>query len=51
MADDICARHICLPLYYGMTGDEAGQVIEALRRALGHEPTISEAKAVAAVRP
>ena len=39
VADDLCARHICLPLYYGMTEEEARQVIEALQIALGHERT------------
>lgn len=29
-AEDICARHICLPIYSGMEEDEARQVIEAL---------------------
>ena len=30
MAEDLCARHICLPIYSGMEEDEARQVIEAL---------------------
>lgn len=30
VAEDLCARHICLPLYSGMEEDEARQVIEAL---------------------
>ena len=30
VAEDLCARHICLPLYSGMESDEARQVIEAL---------------------
>lgn len=30
VAEDICARHICLPIYSGMEEDEARQVIEAL---------------------
>jgi dTDP-4-amino-4,6-dideoxygalactose transaminase len=34
VADDICSRHICLPLYYGMTEEEARYVIEVLREAL-----------------
>jgi len=34
MADDICSRHICLPLYYGMTEKEARMVIDALRATL-----------------
>lgn len=31
-ADDICRRHVCLPLYYGLTREEAGFVIDALAR-------------------
>jgi perosamine synthetase len=30
VAEDLCARHICLPIYSGMEEDEARQVIEAL---------------------
>ncbi|MCW5977374.1 MAG: DegT/DnrJ/EryC1/StrS family aminotransferase [Bryobacteraceae bacterium] len=30
VAEDLCARHICLPLYSGMEDDEARQVIDAL---------------------
>jgi dTDP-4-amino-4,6-dideoxygalactose transaminase len=36
-ADDICGRHICLPLYYGLTEDQALYVVEALRLALVQE--------------
>jgi dTDP-4-amino-4,6-dideoxygalactose transaminase len=35
VADDICARHICLPLYFGMSEDDARYVVEALGEALG----------------
>jgi len=31
MADDICSRHICLPLYYGMSVEEAEYVVDILR--------------------
>jgi dTDP-4-amino-4,6-dideoxygalactose transaminase len=34
MADDVCQRHICLPLYYGMTGGEAELVVETLKRGI-----------------
>jgi dTDP-4-amino-4,6-dideoxygalactose transaminase len=34
VADDICPRHICLPLYYGMTEEEARFVIDTLKRNL-----------------
>ncbi len=35
VAEDLCARHICLPIYSGMEEDEARQVIEALAAVLG----------------
>ena len=34
MADDVCSRHICLPLYYGMTEAEAEYVIGGLKTAI-----------------
>jgi len=34
VAEDICHRHICLPLYYGMTEDEAKFVVETLNNNL-----------------
>jgi len=30
IAEDLCARHVCLPVYAGMQDDEAQQVIDAL---------------------
>ncbi len=33
-AEDISQRHICLPLYYGMSEEEARSVVEALERSL-----------------
>lgn len=33
-ADDFCARHICLPIYFGMTDAEAEYVIETIRSAI-----------------
>jgi perosamine synthetase len=35
VAEDICARHICLPLHSDMTDAEADHVLDALRAALG----------------
>ena len=35
IADDVCSRHICLPLYYGMTEEEAQYVVDMLKQALG----------------
>jgi len=34
VADDICRRHICLPIYFGMSDPEARYVIETLRRTI-----------------
>ena len=34
VADDICGRHVCLPLFNNMTSAEAGIVIDSLERAL-----------------
>ena len=31
VAEDICARHVCLPLHSDMSDDEAGQVVAAVR--------------------
>jgi perosamine synthetase len=33
-AEEICSHHICLPLYYGMTQEEARFVIDTLKAAL-----------------
>jgi dTDP-4-amino-4,6-dideoxygalactose transaminase len=35
VAEDYCARQICLPVYSGMEEDEAQQVIDALARVIG----------------
>ena len=34
VADDVCSRHVCLPIYPGMTEDEIDQVVLALRETL-----------------
>jgi dTDP-4-amino-4,6-dideoxygalactose transaminase len=34
MADNLCSRHICLPLYYGMTDEEAEYVVDTLKDTL-----------------
>ena len=34
VADDICGRHVCLPLFNNMTSAEAGIVVDSLERAL-----------------
>ena len=34
VADDVCARHICLPVHSDMTDDEADYVVESLALAL-----------------
>jgi len=33
-ADDICQRHICLPIYFGLTEEDAEYVVECLRLTL-----------------
>jgi dTDP-4-amino-4,6-dideoxygalactose transaminase len=35
VAEDVCARQICLPVHSDMTNDEVDQVITALAKALG----------------
>lgn len=37
VADDIASRHICLPIYSGMTEEEAEYVVEVLRSTLEEE--------------
>jgi perosamine synthetase len=34
LADDISQRHICLPIYFGLTEEEAAYVVESLRLTL-----------------
>ena len=34
VADDVCARHVCLPLYPGMADAEIDHVVSALRETL-----------------
>jgi perosamine synthetase len=35
VAEDLCARHICLPVFSGMQESEAQQVIHALKEVIG----------------
>ena len=35
VSEDLCARHICLPIFSGMTDDEARQVVHALAETIG----------------
>lgn len=37
VADDICSRHICLPLYHGMTEEEARYVAKTLQSVLSEK--------------
>lgn len=37
VADDVCSRHICLPLYFGMMEEEAGYVVDTLKAVLDRE--------------
>jgi perosamine synthetase len=34
VSEDVCARHICLPLHSDMTDAEAGLVVDALAAVL-----------------
>ncbi len=42
VADDVCARHICLPVHSDMTDDEADYVVESLATVLA-DRTMKEA--------
>jgi perosamine synthetase len=33
-AEEFCARHVCLPIYYGMTADEAEYVVQTIQAIL-----------------
>ncbi len=35
MADDVCARHVCLPVHSDMTEAEAEHVVESVALVLG----------------
>ncbi|MGA2263051.1 MAG: DegT/DnrJ/EryC1/StrS family aminotransferase [Acidobacteriota bacterium] len=35
VSEDLCARHICLPIFSGMTEEDAHQVIHALSETIG----------------
>jgi perosamine synthetase len=35
VSEDVCARHICLPVFASMTDDQARHVVEALKRTIG----------------
>ncbi len=35
VSEDLCARHICLPIFSGMTEEDAHQVIHALEETIG----------------
>lgn len=34
VAEDICSRHICLPIYYGMTNEDAEYVVVGLKNSI-----------------
>ena len=36
VAEDVCARHICLPVHSDMSSAEVDQVVEGVRATLGH---------------
>jgi len=35
VSEEVCARHLCLPIYASMTQEQAWQVVDALKRTLG----------------
>jgi dTDP-4-amino-4,6-dideoxygalactose transaminase len=35
VSEDLCARHICLPIFSGMADDDARQVVQALAETIG----------------
>ncbi len=35
LAEDLCARHVCLPLFSGMEDEAARQVVDAVRAVIG----------------
>ena len=38
VADDICERHVCLPVHSDMTDEEVGEVLEAVANVAAHAP-------------
>ena len=38
VAEDVCARHICLPIHSDMTDAEVEYVLDSLARVLGALP-------------
>ena len=44
VADDVCARHVCLPVHSDMTEDEADYVVEGLTSVLADRTTGKEAE-------
>ena len=47
VAEDICARHVCLPVHSDMTDEEAGQVLEAVAKIAARAPAASGERACA----
>ena len=39
VAEDVCARHVCLPVHSDMTDGEADHVVASLRQVLGSRTT------------
>jgi perosamine synthetase len=39
-AEDVCARHVCLPVHSDMTDAEADQVVHAARAVAGQLSTV-----------
>lgn len=45
LAEAICPRHLCLPIFYGMTIEQADHVIESLLEVLAQARSVSTAPA------
>jgi len=39
VADDMCARHVCLPIYSNMSVDEAAHVVESVKATMARIPS------------
>jgi dTDP-4-amino-4,6-dideoxygalactose transaminase len=46
LAEDVCARHLCLPMFFGMTVEQADYVAAALLDALKQVPASAGATAI-----
>lgn len=47
VAEDICERHVCLPVHSDMTDEEVGEVLEAVANVAAHAPATRGERACA----